>query len=277
MGSTRMVVGIAMACVGSTLDAIGFVAQKKGHNRTIEKNEINEITDEEKVYRFVTDPMWVSGFLICITGSILNTVALRYAPQSTLAPLRSITLVANAILATRFLGERLGIQQCIGILLVIVGSVGSVLFGPTATSGDLTIEYIKECWANSVFLIFFGSLTGVALIDYLLVRGFEHKNKPHKDEEKPIVYGANFLMISYVFLAAYFGSLNMLFSKSLVTILGTFGADTLSDYFFYINIVVVVVVNIVLEFFRQRALYYFDAVFVVPIFSVLLILGINIK
>jgi len=214
-------------------------------------------------------------YMFSIFGSILNAIALGYAAQSLLAPLRSITLVANAILATRFLGEKFERSKIIGIVLVVAGSVCSVLFGPSSSTDDITMDYIKSCWQNIIFIIFFASLSGVMVVLAVFVKLLELKNIQNTEDHE-IIHGGTFLLGAYCTLAAYFGSVNMLFMKSLVTELGTFEVSYLVDWFFWSTIAVVIGVNVALEFFRQRALYYFDAVYVVPIFSVLLILGSSV-
>merc|ERR1719192_331661 len=61
--------------------------------------------------------------------------------------------------------------------------------------------------------------------------------------------------------------------KSFVTILSDFNASFVDEWYFYLTVVVVIAVNVGLEIFRQKALLYFDASFVVPLFQVSLILG----
>ena len=148
----------------------------------------------------------------------------------------------------------------------------AVVFGPKSHGPDPTIDELIEAWTQTSFLIFFGTLTGIAIIDYIGVKYYERLNFMDQEQTK-IVYGEKFLMISYVSLAAYFGSVNVLFMKFIVVILATWTWDYLEAWFFYVVIVGIIVLNLSLEFFRQRALAYFGALFVVPIYQVLLILG----
>lgn len=246
--------------------------QKKGHNAVIEQKEISEITDSDATYSFWSNPIWVSGFGIYVIGSLLTAAALNFGAQSVLAPLGALTLVCNAILATKFLGEPFERNKIFGIALVVLGSVLSVIFGPESSDDPITIDNIKSRWTNLIFLLFFAVWSGLTLFDFALVKVFERKNANNTDDHE-IVHGANFLMISYTSIAAYFGSINVLLMKSIVTILGSFEVDYFADWFFYVTIASIVAVNFLLEFFRQRALFYFDAVFVVPIYQVMLILG----
>merc|ERR1719361_3273513 len=80
-------------------------------------------------------------------------------------------------------------------------------------------------------------------------------------------------MISYVLIAAFWAALNMLLQKSLMTVLATFKPKYFKSAFLYLTIIPIIPVNIWLEIFRQRALHYFDANYVIPLYQVLFVLG----
>eukprot|EP01084_Bolivina_argentea_P299713 516646_1 len=263
---------VGLTVIGSLGNALGYVWQKKGHLSHIEQNEIREIQDEE-TQSLLKNKIWLTGFIVCLLGSILTASAFKFGPQSLLAPLSALVLVFNAILATKILNEPFTRQNLYGIALVVIGSVIAVIFGPKSNTDNVTLSYIEACWRNPVFEIFFIGVTLLFLIDYILVRVFEKKNAKSIALSHTIVYGANFLMVSYIGIAAYFGSVNVLFMKSLMIIIGSFQFSYLSNYLFYITAIGLIIVNVLLEFFRQRAIKYFDASYVVPIFQVLLILG----
>eukprot|EP01084_Bolivina_argentea_P252087 423053_1 len=266
-----MSLAVGLSVVGAVLSAIGYVMQKKGHIAVIELNEIHEIQDED-TNSFWSNKIWVGGFIIYVIGSLLTAAALKFGAQSVLAPLGALVLVCNALLAPKFLGEPFKRNNLYGITLVIIGSVFAVVFGPKSSTEPITMKYIERCWRAHNFVIFFSVLTIAVIIDYILVKIYERKNYNSMDNHK-IAHGANFLMISYISLASYFGSTNVLFMKSAVIIIGSFELLYFTDYLFYITIIGIVIVNVLLEYFRQRALVYFDAIFVVPIYQVLLILG----
>merc|ERR1719410_1971966 len=84
---------------------------------------------------------------------------------------------------------------------------------------------------------------------------------------------ANFIMISYIAIAAYCAAVNALLMKSLMIILSSFTVAYFTHYMFYVTVIGVIAINVPLEYFRQKAIKYFDATYVVPIFQVLYILG----
>lgn len=268
-----MALAVGLTVLGSIGNALGYVIQKKGHLSHMEKNEILEIQDED-TKSLLSNKVWISGFIICLIGSILTAVAFKFGAQSVLAPLSALVLVFNAIFATKYLNEPVTRTHIYGILLVIFGSTMAVIFGPKSDNTlEIDLKYIESCWRNTIFLIFFSTLSLICIIDYIFVKILEKKNAKAIQLTHSIEYGAKFMMISYIGLAAYFGSVNVLFMKSFMIIIGNFNIHYFKHYLFYITIFGIIIVNVTLEFFRQKAIKYFDASYVVPIFQVLLILG----
>eukprot|EP01084_Bolivina_argentea_P219527 372309_1 len=269
----NLIIAVVLASLGAIAQAIGYVVQKKGHNQVNAGNLT--IVNEKDKQSYTTSCLWITGFLIYVIGSLLTAAALKWGAQSVVSPLGALTLVANTILATKFLGEPFEREDIWGIILVIAGSTIAVIFGPKSEGPDPTIDELIDNWTQLPFVIFFSILTGIAIIDFIGVKYYEMLNFNSKEQTK-IIYGRHYLMISYVSLAAYFGSINVLFMKSIVVIIATFTMDYFTDWFFYMVIIGIVVVNLSLEFFRQRGLAYFGALFVVPIYQVLLILGASL-
>eukprot|EP01083_Nonionella_stella_P020365 56471_1 len=238
------------------------------------------------------------AFFIYIIGSIFQAAALKFGAQSVVAPLGSLTLVANTVLATKFLNEPFNLNDILGTLFIVIGSTLSVIFGPREDCINPSISELKQNYLQTEFLIFLISLTAITLIDFIGTKYLEYINfaseihvdysvnqsKGFSDKEqqvvrtKPVTIQISkckqlFLMISYVFIAAYFGSINVLLMKSTVIILYTINREYLTEWFFWTIIVSVIIVNLCLEYFRQRALKYFAALFVIPIYQVLLVIG----
>merc|ERR1712228_13831 len=90
-------------------------------------------------------------------------------------------------------------------------------------------------------------------------------------------HGSTFLLLSYCLLAGYYGSMAFLFLKAFTEFIGsTFSSkeaaiQNAENWYSYFTLIAVVITNVALEYFRQRALSYFHAVYVVPINQVILI------
>ena len=99
---TNTIIAVCLASAGSISQGIGYVVQKKGHN---EVNAINNTTQNESEKKtYLTNCLWITGFVVYVIGSLLNAAALKFGAQSVVSPLGALTLVANTILATKFLG-----------------------------------------------------------------------------------------------------------------------------------------------------------------------------
>ena len=66
-----------------------------------------------------------------------NVVALQFAPQSLVAPLGSISLVVNVIVAPWLNKERWGWKDIVGVILIVGGSSMVVAFSGYAAKGKI--------------------------------------------------------------------------------------------------------------------------------------------
>eukprot|EP01084_Bolivina_argentea_P310445 537220_1 len=272
----RDLIAVGLASIAAVMHAFAYILQKKAHNIVNEYNSQRRLSplskdDNSKNKSFVSDSKWIFGFALYIVGSIIAAAALIFGAQSVVAPLGSLTLVTNTILAANFLGEPFEKHHLIGIVIVIISSVFLVLFGPNE-GDDYTLLEFKQAYLQLGFVIFSVVLTGLAIWIYWGVKYYELLNET-AGNKNDVKHGRTFLMISYISLAAYFGSISVLLMKSAVLMLYNINAEIVSDWFFWFIVLGCVVVNFMLEYFRQRALACFGAMFVVPIYQVLYVIG----
>ena len=173
------------------------------------------------------------------------------------------------------LGEPFFKADIVGIIFVMIGSVLAVWFGPRTAGGDSSMDELKLRWADPTYFLFFAILSGIVVADFLLVRYYERKNAQDHTVTDELKHGASWLLLSYCLLAGYFGSLAFLFLKSFTEFLGNVGAAEAEanarSWYSYFTLLGVVLTNFLLEFFRQRGLSFFHAVYVVPINQCMLI------
>ncbi|KAL2912458.1 hypothetical protein HK105_208030 [Polyrhizophydium stewartii] len=74
------------------------------------------------------NPAWMLGMLVFIFGNFLNFIALQFAAQSLVAPLGSISLVVNVIIAPLLNNEKWTYKDVIGVVLIVGGSSMTVAF-----------------------------------------------------------------------------------------------------------------------------------------------------
>lgn len=99
------------------------------------------------------------------------------------------------------------------------------------------------------------------------------------DANTEIKVGGNFLLFAYVWLGCFFAANNTLFIKSVVTIV--IGSITdkppgslktnVTEWLSYVIIVLWIACLLLMEYWRQKALSHFGALYVVPTFSVIAI------
>ena len=226
-------IGALIAILASILNAIGYTIQKEGHNKLkFHNKQVNERSKS-----ILSEKTWCCGFGIFILGGIANAVALYFAPQSLVLPLSAITLVANTyvhiihpilskffffrILATQILGEPFEKKSYFGIALVIIGSIFAVLFGPRTGGQHINITHLMQRWSDFEFLFFFIALSVLTLADFIGIKYFERLNDLDESvAAKEIKHGQTFLMLSYGFMNAYFGSNAFLFIKAFTEFIG---------------------------------------------------------
>ena len=99
----NIIIAVTLASSGSIVQAIGYVIQKKAHNNV---NAVNiTITDAENKKSILSSFLWMVGLFTSFLGAAMMAAALKWGAQSVVVPLESLTLVANTILATKYLGK----------------------------------------------------------------------------------------------------------------------------------------------------------------------------
>jgi len=83
---------------------------------------------------------------------------------------------------------------------------------------------------------------------------------------------ASYFVVAFSCFGGLGASYNVLFMKSLVVMLGDI-QEAFSQYFAYVIVVLLICANSWLEYWKQRSLGLFGALYVVPIFQVMLIVG----
>jgi uncharacterized membrane protein len=97
--------------------------------------------------------LWLVGLLVNALGGLANMAALRYGPQTALAPLSSVALVANAIFATVVLGERFSpAVDALPMALIASGNVLAVSSASHAAQNPLTLAQITALALRPSFL-----------------------------------------------------------------------------------------------------------------------------
>ncbi|KAG0292454.1 NIPA-like protein 3 [Dissophora globulifera] len=124
--------------------------------------------------------LWVAGLVVFIVGNLGGFIALRFAPQSLTAPLGSISLISNVIIAPLINKEVLGRWDLAGIFFIVAGSVIVVVF-----SGIVAQDY-KLCVLINLFhkpsTIIYLSFIGICIVCTFFFIQFVEKNVENEDD-----------------------------------------------------------------------------------------------
>ncbi|CAG8544762.1 1291_t:CDS:2 [Racocetra persica] len=209
-------IGVIFAVSGNILISVALNIQKNAHNE-LQKLQLDRLdssdfantspqtpvgthnfpTDSHDGYE-VPDPdecntnylhskAWWAGLFLMVIGELGNFIAYAFAPASVIAPLGTVALISNVILAPIMLKETFRPQDLLGILIAIIGAVVVVInsksdevkLSPQAIwiaimQTQFTI-YLSVTLVMSMLLIFLSDKIGhkLIIIDLSLVAIFD--------------------------------------------------------------------------------------------------------
>jgi len=267
--------GLMLSITGNCFRAVGFILQKTGHNRVMEKNLAENAEASEA--SFVKNWVWQVGMVTYVLGSFLHLAAMNFGPLTLLMPMEAITLVANTFLAPHFLGESIQCSDYVATFIIIAACVLAVIFGPKEHSDHTGKSMIHDAKSNTFFIILSSIIIFITLCDYICAKYIEHR---HKRDGVSLdgsfdAPGASFLMLSYSIISAVHGAFMCICNKAIAEIFASIfkGKGGLGDPWTYFFIGAFIYLNLGIEWFKQKALAHFGALYVVPIWQVLVILG----
>lgn len=122
-GNGLWIAGVTVAVLAQFVSNLGSILQKRSHN-----DEALRPLAMQRPYP--KRPLWWVGMALILSGSAADFVALTLAPQSIVATLGCLTLVAQVIWAPLLLGERLSPRHYVATGLILIGVSLAVVYGP---------------------------------------------------------------------------------------------------------------------------------------------------
>lgn len=139
-------IGITLAILGSVASNLGVNTQKYSFKR----NAMRAVPLTRSHWK---DPFWLLGMCLVVFGSLGDFAALSMVAQSIVAPIGSVTLVANVIFAHYWLDEVLTWKEFAGTALIICGSSLAVAFGDHKEK-QYTVGDLWELFGGALFLFY---------------------------------------------------------------------------------------------------------------------------
>lgn len=155
-----LILGTCLVIGASFVSTFGVNLQKLAHVR-------NERLPPEHRQPYAKLFTWQLGMLLMVLGSVMDIVALPFVPQSRVAVLGSVTMVANVVITPVFLKETLTKHDLAGCAITVAGCTMASWFG-AHVEADLTPECLVESLTQPGFLLYF-SLVLVYLAGLMLL------------------------------------------------------------------------------------------------------------
>jgi len=298
---TAIIVALCLSIVGNIINAWGMIYMKIGHEaanaKTMRKSlqkymemraleEAGEKQDSsvakpgqkktaELSGGFLKQCKWWIGMALYGGGSFMHVASLGFGPSALLNPMEGLTLVANTLSAPSCLGEAITKYDIWGTIVIVVGTLMVVLFGPHS-SEEYTAEEILDRFGNSPFIIWSACLWTCTGVAYTISRYIEYINERDDIQMDGTLNprGSIFLALTYTSTKGVMGGYTMLFGKMFAEVVAESGEgdNQFVKWETYLFFVLFIGFNFLMEYWRQKALNLFSTMYCVPLFQVTLVI-----
>ncbi|KAF0436872.1 DUF803-domain-containing protein [Gigaspora margarita] len=283
-------IGVIFAVTGNILISVALNVQKNAHNE-LQKLQLDRLDSSDYVNNSapqsplgarnfhantpdsyeVPDPddygntnylhskAWWAGLFLMIIGELGNFIAYAFAPASVIAPLGTVALISNVILAPIMLKETFRPQDLIGILIAIIGAV-VVVINSKSDEVKLSPEAIWIAIMQTQFTIYLSVTLVMSMMLIFLSDKIGHK-----------------LIIIDLSLVAIFGGYTVLSTKAISSLLTMKFVLMFSYPITYILLFILMSTAVLQIRFLNKALKQFDSTEVIPtqfvLFTISAIIG----
>ncbi|RHY29694.1 hypothetical protein DYB25_013281 [Aphanomyces astaci] len=211
---------------------------------------------------YLRQPLWMLGLWLVIFGSLGDFGALGFIPQSLAVPVGGSTIVANVFFAHKFLHEAFSRRDGIGTALILTGIVVVAAFADKS-NGCHTLDQLIALYSQPAFVVYVAVVCVAMVVFYYCVRRIRF-----------IVRTFGKTSTQYKRFATVCSSSTILFAKSVAELVkssldGENQFTTVGTYAIALAMFACIFLQI---HWLAQGLEHFDAVFVVPIFQVVMFL-----
>jgi len=252
-------IAVLLGSLASFVSNLGLTLQKLQHQRSA------AISDARKYY---VQPLWMVGLCLIILGSLADFTALSFGPQSLVAPLGSLTLVCNAILAPLLLREQISRHELLATFIIIFGSTIAVIF---ASHEDklYSISDLFDFYWGVPWLLYFFSISAFVAAVLLFIRKM-HTFEREGDKQELLARYRVLYRLAYPSISGAVGAQSVLLAKCSVELLvntvehrGMF----LADYRSYLVMASLGATIFLQIMWLNEGLRRFSASYTVPVFT----------
>jgi len=207
------------------------------------------------------------GLIGMILSAVGDFLALGFAPQSIVAPLGSVTLVANVFFAPCLLKEKIGARDIISTIIIAAGCTLAVAFA-SHSEADLSNKELYALFRTKSFIFYAICTLGLGLSMFFTMKSLDRlRDTAYSQNYRKYTKLHRFIVPA---LSGLTGAQNVLFAKctsQLVINLMNGSLQVLTHWETYV-IIFALVTTITLQVkWLNDALMRFDSSYVVPVFQ----------
>jgi len=158
--TTNFYIGLGLAIMSSGFIGASFIIKKKA---LIQLQKYGGLRASSGGFGYLKEWIWWAGLLSMGIGEAANFVAYTFAPASLVTPLGALSVIVSAVLASRYLNEKLNLLGKMGCLLCILGSTIIILHSPKeeeiSSLSDLVIKIREPGYITYVLIVIMSTLS----------------------------------------------------------------------------------------------------------------------
>ncbi|CAF1238421.1 unnamed protein product [Rotaria magnacalcarata] len=167
VNSRQFIFGISLALLSSLFIGSSFILKKKGLLNLINSN--GSIRAGSGGFGYLYEIQWWAGLATMGLGELCNFAAYGFAPASVVTPLGALSVLVSALMAVRFLGEKLDTLGKIGCILTLFGSIVIIIHSPKESEINSLLDFARK--VSAIEFIFFSFMTCVAISCLIIYYG----------------------------------------------------------------------------------------------------------
>lgn len=219
--------------------------------------------------------LWACGMLLILLASMFDFAALGFGPQSVIAPLGALTMVANAFVAPCINGEKLQpgiIKATVVILIGCIMAVGSASHDNMVCS----LDALFALYLTSQFCVYALIIVSILFGLYFFAKRCERLQLEFGTESDEYQSVLKFHRITYAAMGGLFGAQSVLFAR---TVTQAFSSTMRGGQLFLLSspiylIVFLLISSMLLQiYWLNQGLARFDSLYNVPVFTSTWIVG----
>ncbi|KAM7352727.1 magnesium transporter spict [Cochliomyia hominivorax] len=248
---TDFYIGVGLAISSCFFIGSSFIIKKKA---LIRLNRYGEVRAAAGGFGYLKEWIWWAGLLTMGLGEAANFAAYAFAPASLVTPLGALSVIISAVMASRFLNEKLNLLGKLGCFLCIIGSTIIVLHSPKEKEIE-DLEILFEKLQDPVFILYVIIIIGSSIF----VACFIAPRHGHNN------------VVVYIFLCSGIGSLTVMSCKALgLAIRDTIaGKNDFATWMPWFLIIVTITFIAIQMNYLNKALDIFNTGIVTPVYYVM--------